>query len=206
MIQLDTKNQSFRQIMGNGLKYSVPRFQRDYSWDEEQWYDLWQDIIQTIGKNSQNQNKQNHYMGYLVLQSSDNKAFTIIDGQQRLTTISIIILAVLYELNQFVQDNKDSEDNKKRINTLKNSFIGFTDPVSLHLEKKLTLNRNNDSFLKLTFVIFKIRLLEELQDLKNLWVKLYLIFERKLMIFLELRKWMEKSLLNLSKIWQTALF
>ncbi|MFN6064962.1 MAG: DUF262 domain-containing protein [Bacteroidota bacterium] len=33
-----------------------------------------------------------HYMGYLVLQTSNNKEFQIIDGQQRLTTLSLLIL------------------------------------------------------------------------------------------------------------------
>ncbi len=146
MIQFDTKNQSFRQIMGNGLKYTVPRFQRDYSWQEEQWYDLWQDIHKA-DEHSIDIN-DHHYMGYLVLQSIDNKNFTIIDGQQRLTTISIIILSALYELNELVNNNIHPDDNKTRMETLRNSFIGFTDPVSLLSENKLTLNRNNETFFK----------------------------------------------------------
>ncbi|MDE0118543.1 MAG: DUF262 domain-containing HNH endonuclease family protein [Bdellovibrionales bacterium] len=146
MIQFDTKNQSFRQVMGNGLKYTVPRFQRDYSWQEEQWYDLWQDIHKADEHSTDTNNP--HYMGYLVLQSIDNKNFTIIDGQQRLTTISIIILSALYELNELVNSNIHPNDNKKRMETLRHSFIGFTDPVSLLSKNKLTLNRNNETFFK----------------------------------------------------------
>lgn len=140
MVQFDIKNQSFRQVMGNGLKYKVPRFQRDYSWQEEQWIDLWQDIRDIVPDEN-----PFHYMGYLVLQSADNENFTIIDGQQRLTTISILILAVLYELKTLIQNSAESETNKKRLETLTNNFIGFTDPVSLQPEHKLTLNRNNNS-------------------------------------------------------------
>ena len=143
MVQFDTKNQSFRQIMGNGLKYSVPRFQRDYSWQREQWEDLWQDIEEIFNTQS-----NFHYMGYLVLQSSDNTNFTIIDGQQRLTTISIFILAVLRELKNLVERQIESEKNQKRIETIQGSFIGFTDPVSLQLKHKLDLNRNNDRHFK----------------------------------------------------------
>lgn len=143
MIQFDIKNQSFRQVMGNGLKYKVPRFQRDYSWKDEQWEDLWQDTIEAF------QIENNfHYMGYLVLQSSDNKNFTIIDDQQRLTTISIFILAALYELKNLANNHPESDENKKRLDALRNSFIGFMDPVSLLMEHKLTLNRNNDSHFK----------------------------------------------------------
>ncbi len=143
MVQFDTKNQSFRQIMGNGLKYNVPRFQRDYSWQKEQWEDLWQDIVEAFNTKS-----NFHYMGYLVLQSSDNTDFTVIDGQQRLTTISILILAALCELKDLIEKQTEPEQNKKRIETIRGSFIGFTDPVSLQLKHKLNLNRNNDRHFK----------------------------------------------------------
>ena len=121
------------------MKYKVPRFQRDYSWQEGQWEDLWQDIIDMISVK-----EPFHYMGYLVLQSSDNENFTVIDGQQRLTTISILILSALYELKQLSEISPESEANKTRLETLRNNFIGFTDPVSLQMEHKLTLNRNNN--------------------------------------------------------------
>ena len=138
-MQFDTKNQSFRDLMGNGLKYRVPKFQRDYSWTEEQWYDLWQDIVSLSESD-----KKMHYMGYLVLQSADdNTNFTIIDGQQRMTTISIIVFSALYKLNELVLNNIDAEKNRERIKALKNSFIGSKNPVSLQVENKLTINRNN---------------------------------------------------------------
>ena len=140
----ETKNEPFRQVIGNGLKYNVPRFQRDYSWTEEQWYDLYQDISAL----SESEKKTPHYMGYLVFQSSDNKNFTIIDGQQRLTTISIIILAALYKLDEMVKDNVDAKENLERIETFRNSFIGSKNPVSLQVENKLTLNRNNKNFFE----------------------------------------------------------
>ena len=44
-----------------------------------------------------------HYMGYLVLQDSERKKFSsVIDGQQRITTISIIILASLKHLQSLI--------------------------------------------------------------------------------------------------------
>jgi uncharacterized protein with ParB-like and HNH nuclease domain len=39
-----TANQTYRMLMGNGLIYTVPRFQRNYSWTDEEWDDLWRDI------------------------------------------------------------------------------------------------------------------------------------------------------------------
>jgi len=146
VIQFNTANQSFRQIMGNGLKYKVPRFQRDYSWQETEWQDLWQDVTEVLKSGN-----KFHYMGYLVLQSSDNNNFTVIDVQQRLTTISTFILAVLYELKELINDKKEPEKNQKRLDALRNSFIGFIDPVSLQMEHKLSLNRNNNQHFQTYF-------------------------------------------------------
>lgn len=86
-----TENNTLRKLIGNGLTYKIPRFQRDYSWDAEQWEDLWVDIMGIIDESTDSA----HYMGYLVLQSTDDKSFDVIDGQQRLTTATLIILAVL---------------------------------------------------------------------------------------------------------------
>ena len=54
-----------------------------------------------------------HYMGYLVLQTSNNKEFQIIDGQQRLTTMSLLILATLKCLKELVDSGIDPENNIK---------------------------------------------------------------------------------------------
>jgi len=139
----DTSSETFRQLMGNGLTYIVPKFQRDYTWETEHWDDLWQDIL------SLSENKEvEHYMGYLVLQTEDNKSFTIIDGQQRLTTLSILILVVLKSLKNLEEQDIESVNNKIRRETLHNSYIGFLNPVTLIAENKLQLNRNNDSFYR----------------------------------------------------------
>ncbi len=81
-MNFNTSNNTLRQLLSNGLTYRVPPFQRDYSWTDDEWDDLWQDIQGLFEEDGE----PAHYMGYLVLQSSDNKRFDIIDGQQRITT------------------------------------------------------------------------------------------------------------------------
>ena len=41
---MEPTNQSFQELIGNGNSYNVPRFQRDYAWEQENWEDLWSDI------------------------------------------------------------------------------------------------------------------------------------------------------------------
>ena len=79
-MNFNTANSTFRQLMGNGMSYRVPLFQRDYSWGGDEWDDLWQDLVALFGEDPE----PAHYMGYLVLQSADTRAFDIIDGQQRI--------------------------------------------------------------------------------------------------------------------------
>jgi hypothetical protein len=138
----NTKNDTWRKLMGNGLTYRVPRFQRDYSWGEEEWDDLWQDIQGTVKEGGE----PAHYMGYLVLQSADDKLFDVIDGQQRLTTLSIVVLAALRQLKRLIAEGRDVEKTQQRLDGLRQTYVGYLDPVTLIPRSKLSLNRNNETY------------------------------------------------------------
>lgn len=137
-----TENNTYRKLMGNGLVYRIPRFQRDYSWGEQEWEDLWADILEL----NHPEGDDSHYMGYLVLQSQDEKSFDVIDGQQRLTTLSILILAALRLLQKLVDSEIQPEENQRRINQIRQTYVGYLDPVTLVARSKLSLNRNNDNY------------------------------------------------------------
>lgn len=140
----NTSTMTFGELIGNGRKNIVPRFQRDYSWGTEQWDDLWQDILNMIS------DSEDHYMGYLVLQSSDkaNKEFLIIDGQQRFTTITLIILAAIKSIQRLIAEDEDVENNRQRVQSLTETYIGHIDPISLEYDNTLILNRNNNGYYK----------------------------------------------------------
>jgi hypothetical protein len=138
-VLLNTGTASFSELIGNGKTYIVPPFQRDYAWEEEYWDDLWFDILGL-------DQEPIHYMGYVVLQSNGQDNYAIIDGQQRLTTLSIISLAILKNLEDLIDENVETQDNKQRIAELRNRFLGYKNPASLIATSKLVLNKNNDSF------------------------------------------------------------
>lgn len=140
----DTGNQTLRQLLGNGLRYAIPLFQRDYSWTQDEWDDLWQDLQESFSS----ADDRAHYMGYLVLQTKDRKQLWIVDGQQRLTTFSLLALAVLKALQDLVDAQIEPEDNSRRIEQLRNTYIGYLDPVTLISQPKLTLNRRNNSYFQ----------------------------------------------------------
>ena len=133
---LKTADESLRNVLGNGKKYVVPKFQRDYSWEYNHWHDLWEDL-ETIAQGDD----EFHYMGYLVFQESQKMTYKVIDGQQRLTTLSLLVLAAIARL-------KEIGGEQERIDTLVDSFIGTKDLTYLRVENKLKLNRNNDFHYK----------------------------------------------------------
>ena len=140
-MNLDAANTTFRQLMGNGLSYAVPPFQRDYSWGPDEWDDLWQDLVALF-----DDAESAHYMGYLVLQSRDRRNFQIIDGQQRITTLSLLVLAAIARLRHLAASDDGDDPDNRRAAQLRSSYVGYLDPVTLVSRAKLTLNRHNDGY------------------------------------------------------------
>lgn len=140
-MDFNTGNEDLRSILGNGASYVVPRFQRDYSWEEEHWRDLWEDILVATSDEG-----EAHYMGYLVLKREGEKEFIVIDGQQRLTTLSLLVLAGLYLLKDDAFPDISAETKQERLEDLQGKYIGTKDSVTLQPANKLQLNRNNDEY------------------------------------------------------------
>ncbi|HEX6375858.1 MAG TPA: DUF262 domain-containing protein [Allosphingosinicella sp.] len=128
-------------MLGNGRSFRVPPYQRDYSWGEEQWEDLWNDLLELRGHLD-----DSHYMGALVVEAKSDREFEIIDGQQRLATLSLFALAVIEQLEDLAKREVKAEDNRERARALRNRFIGEKDPASLVEASKLNLNATNNFF------------------------------------------------------------
>ena len=102
LLTAETKN--FQSIMTESRKLKIPQYQRDYSWSEEQWEELFNDILK--GK----KNKNKHYMGALVFINRKDNILEVVDGQQRLTTIAIMIHSVIKFINYLVESEINKEE------------------------------------------------------------------------------------------------
>lgn len=94
-------------FLGNEGVVKIPFFQRSYVWKKTNWEDLLIDLLD---------DKKNHFLGSLILkqqeqQSGKPKEVVVIDGQQRLTTLSVLIKA-LYDL--FPEETKVNCENSIR--------------------------------------------------------------------------------------------
>ena len=138
---LDTRTTNYLELIGNGRVYHVPPYQRDYSWREEHWEDLWSDIRDLVLGLS-----DHHYLGALVVEARGDRDFVIIDGQQRLTTLSLASLAVIRRLESMAEGGSEPEDNRQRSTELRNRFVGERDPASLIESSRLHLNETDNPF------------------------------------------------------------
>jgi uncharacterized protein with ParB-like and HNH nuclease domain len=147
----DTKTTSFQELISNGKKYKIPEFQRDFSWSEENWEDLWQDLIYVF-----EDKEEQHYMGAIVLQNTkDRKTFIVVDGQQRITTLSLFVLAISKHIKDLIEKNIDKKNNEERFKKILDTYIGEKSLSDLYYKSKLTLNENNDSFYQSRILEFK---------------------------------------------------
>src|SRR4051812_26487761 len=96
-----------RQLFDGNVHYEIPPFQRPYVWNEEdQWAPLWGDVVRVAegvvgaaGSDRQPSAYPHHFLGAVVYESKphvvgDVARHLVIDGQQRMTTIQILLDAV----------------------------------------------------------------------------------------------------------------
>lgn len=85
--------QGLKKALGNIRSLKVADYQRDYSWGPEDIEALWSDIKLVLDGDS----TDDHFMGTLIFQRIDEKSqhFELVDGQQRMTTIFLFMVALL---------------------------------------------------------------------------------------------------------------
>ena len=101
------------------IRYEIPAFQRPYIWNQEnQWEPLWEDVMDMADSIFETGQANRHFMGAVVLQQRPNpirgiETRIVVDGQQRLTTLQLLIDAV-----QEVCEQRDYEGPAARLSPL----------------------------------------------------------------------------------------
>lgn len=111
--------------------FEVPPYQRQYSWEKDQLEDLWNDLYYLNPK-------KKHFFGTVLLKETDEKKTVglttfgrsqIIDGQQRLTTVLILVKEILLQLKTL--GSKDIEEEE--ISKIEESYLKYKDVYKLSL-------------------------------------------------------------------------
>ncbi len=118
---MDARKGNIYEILNGNKQFLIPVYQRYYSWDIEQCKRLWNDIV-----DMQKKGKVGHFVGSIVniaeqAMPTGVQKYMIIDGQQRMTTLSLLLLA----LRDYANKNpEDTTINARRIDNmlLKNEY------------------------------------------------------------------------------------
>lgn len=96
---MQSTNTTFGEFIGGAKQFIIPVFQRDYAWTADNWQQLWDDIVRAGGIGS-----GGHFVGSIVHVPGTTVAarptYLVIDGQQRLTTLSILGAALCHHLKE----------------------------------------------------------------------------------------------------------
>lgn len=155
-MSFSASQRNINELLSRNSIYNIPKNQRKYVWGENEWNELFEDLFlidQTAA--------YNHFLGSVVLaREKQNNQFSVIDGQQRLTTICILILSIINHLygigenkiadsykNTFLRGNNDGEDYYKIERNDSQLFL-LVQLVDL-LDKHLTVDQIEEQFRKM---------------------------------------------------------
>jgi len=107
----------FQYMEGSSKRFIIPVYQRNYDWGIEQCKRLFDDLIK-VNK----EGRSTHFFGSIVSAKDDQlgmQEYLIIDGQQRLTTVSLMLLA----LHNLLMEGKIKTEKKSLTEKIKNEFL-----------------------------------------------------------------------------------
>lgn len=136
---------TLNKLLNTSRQFIVPIFQRNYSWQKSQYEQLWFDILRA----SKFKEKQNHFIGSIVYIDMGTPAgrpqqLLLIDGQQRLTTISILLCAIKDYVQKF-----NLETNLINLAKIKNQFLYNSDEIDEDRYKLLLNVQDKETYIKL---------------------------------------------------------
>jgi len=116
--------------LGKEIKFVIPDYQREYSWDMKDCEKLWQDIEYYI-KNFKSNDSDPYFFGTIIVDCSNEnkKEIALIDGQQRTTTFLLLLKALLLRLNEAlfklneIKNDGDLAGTKRRIESSRDTIM-----------------------------------------------------------------------------------
>ena len=122
------------------ITYEVPPYQREYSWGKEQWDALFDDLAEEGPESG-------HFLGTIICVNKTQNSTTrtileLVDGQQRMTTLSIFLLALYTQLK--ARESALDDDQKSDLTTLRRMLcLKGSNGQRLHLQKQ---NKNSEDY------------------------------------------------------------
>ncbi|MTF40351.1 DUF262 domain-containing protein [Cyanobacterium aponinum] len=164
---------TLKEIIQGEKQYIVPLFQRSYSWGKPQWEQLWSDIVELL----ENESNSPHFFGSIVTMQmeflpEEVSKFLLIDGQQRLTTI-LILLATIRDQAKIIH-------NLKLFKEINDKYLINAYDEGENFYKLLPTQIDRQSFYQIINEEYN-----HIKQQKNLIAECYQFFSRKIKRFPE---------------------
>lgn len=185
MAEMQVNKQSIRRFLASGRKFLIPEYQRPYSWEIEQCQTLWGDIENFF--HSSMQSDDEYFLGSVVsfIDEKDKNTLEIIDGQQRITTLSLLFRA-LYEKANGQKYKKD--ETKGYIKAFGQCLWQFDEGSETfqfdkpHIQSKVILDSDNAILQSILSQKYNY---ETIKQSKSLYSKNFLFFCDKVGEFID---------------------
>jgi uncharacterized protein with ParB-like and HNH nuclease domain len=161
--------------------FLIPDYQRPYAWEESQCQTLWDDIF-TFAFPDNNYQKfeknEEYFLGSIVTFENENNKKEVIDGQQRLTTLMLLLRAFYAKFGNMQDDNSKSTRDRIAQCLWKTDEFGKADLNVLKIDSEVATDNDKDEFLDIlkTGIVTK--------EQKSNYAKNYNFFQQKIDIFL----------------------
>lgn len=145
MRKLKAGEATLQKILNTSRQFIVPIFQRNFSWEKKQFRQLWTDILRAGGFSQE----KTHFIGSIVYIDMGTPAgrpqqLMLIDGQQRLTTLSLLLCA----LGRYIQENA-AETDLIKLKKINNQFLFNNDETGDDRYKLLLNVQDRETYVKL---------------------------------------------------------
>ena len=130
---IEAKELQLMNIFSDAYLFHIPDYQRPYAWTTEQVSELYDDLQYAMGRDIHISDTQPYFLGSIVIiKDSDSPPAYIVDGQQRITTLTILF-TVLRELSTN-PEHRASLD--KRVRETSDPFAGIEGQFRLNVRKR----------------------------------------------------------------------
>ena len=161
--------------------FLIPDYQRPYAWEEIQCQTLWDDIFSfAFPENNSDEFDKNeeYFLGSIVTFGNENNKKEVIDGQQRLTTLMLLLRAFYAKFGNMQDENSKRTSEKIAQCLWKTNEFGKADLNILKIDSEVATDNDKDEFLEIlkTGIVTK--------EQKSKYARNYIFFQQKIDTFL----------------------
>lgn len=150
---INVNKKSVKDFLRDGINhlFLIPEYQRPYAWTDEQAKILFDDLLEFTESNIDDE-KSTYFLGSIVFFENEKGEQEIIDGQQRITSLFLLLRAIYTKLSSMSTKTKQAENFMNEIRPLiwkKDKFTGDFDYAKILLKSKVMNNEGNEILRKI---------------------------------------------------------